>query len=462
MAPPQAYKTAEMPLVPSRPHSTILGDLEDQSSLLIVPWRLIAVGQRLRVEAHRLQQLSISIGQTVSNLQEAETNAMFTLVHAMSPSSIKSVIQGTVAYDTAQGTTTWHDAPSVGGVRTPGVYVVALQSQPDGRFLSKDEILRVVDGIEDYITGCEVLRDKPAAANRNSGEKVKVRWVEAVDAAYSANKRKFSAARPKFNRDLDNLSGLRATAAMLRRRCVDGVSDTVRQKQSPIYTGCSQNLSVRMGDYSLDRHLVNVNKALGITLSVAKLKRLPLTPIVRVAIRTWRNEDLALAEQLVLSLADGFIIHGGFNKKEGGRNPPDNTPQEVTRAERLAIVKSPTFHTNVRASIDEIDSRGRFSVLLSRTAKHIEALHGRLTALDAAVQQAKPDLEKAGAPVDIEQLLADLTALRDHKVDKLRCLKNQERTAEALLAALGVGGAPASQQDEVMEKSSSEQDEGIC
>jgi hypothetical protein len=461
MVPPR-HKTAEMPLVPSRPHSIILDDLEDQSSLLIVPWRLPAIGERLRVESHRLQQqLSISIGQTVSNLQAAEANAMFTLVHAMSSSSIQSIIQGTVAYDTARGTTTWHDAPS-SGARTPGVYVVALQSQPDGRFLSKKEILEVVDGIEDYITGCKVLRDKPAAASRNSTEKTKVRWVADVDAAYSARKWTFNAARPKFNRDADNLSGLRATADMLLRRCIDGVSDTVRQRQSPIYTGCSQNLSVRMGDYSLDRHLANVNKALGITLSVAKLKRLPLTPVVRVAIRTWRNDDLALAEQLVLSLADGFVTHRGFNKKEGGKNPPSNTPDEVRGAEKFAMVKSATFYTNVRASINETESRGRFLALLPKAAKHLEALRARATDLQAAVEQAQPELEQAG-PVNIEQLQADLTALRDHKLDRLQRLKNQEKIGEALLAALGVGEASASQQEEVGEESSSsEQDEGIC
>lgn len=450
-----------MPLLPSRPHSIILGDLEDQSSLLIVPWRLPAIGERLRVEAHRLQQLSISIGPTASSLQEAETNAMSTLAHAMSRSSIQSVIQGTVAYDTAQGTTTWYDTPPAGGVRTPGVYVVALQSQPDGRFLSKKETLEVVDGIRDYITGCEVLRDKPVSASRSPAEKAKVQWVAAVDEAYSAKKWTFSAAQPKFNKDADNLSGLRATAQMLLRRCIDGVSDTVRQKQSPIYTGCSQNLSVRMGDYSLHRHLVNVNKALGITLSVAKLKGFPLMPIVRVAIRTWRNEDLAVTEQLVLSLTDGFVTHCGFNKKEGGKNPPSNTPDEERRAEKHALVKSPTFDTNVRASIDEFQSRGRFLELLPKAAKHIGALHERTTNLQAAVHQAQPELEQAG-PVDIQDLQADLTAMRDYKLDTLQRLARQEMIGEALLAALGVGQAPASPQDEVEEASSSEHDGGIC
>lgn len=414
--------------MPTIPHGRILDVLEEQDSLLMVVKRLPALGDRLSIESAKLQRLSINIGDTVAKLQEADSNELTLLVHAMSPSSIQSIIQGTVAYDTARGAAKWYPAPTTSNARTPGVYVIGLQSQPDGSFLSKSEILKVIDGIDDYIRGCEII-DQVAATSRDPIQREKVRWVGRVDGAYAAHTWQFNE-EPKFNRKSDDVRGLRATADMLQQRCLGAVGGNIRQKQSPLYTGCSRHLNERMSNYQLKNHLYNVNKPLGIVISIAKLIGAPLTPVVRVAIRTWQHTQLAAAEQLVLSLADGLIGHRGFNKKEAGKNSPANTVAELEMAQRFVMTRAGTLGDNLTATLTEIDQRIHFLRLLPKVDGQIVVLKDEAERLRKALPEVKPD------GVSFEELRARMIAQMRRNDVELQHQRSQIKANEVYFNVL--------------------------
>ncbi|KAM0274309.1 hypothetical protein ACHAQH_007983 [Verticillium albo-atrum] len=96
----------------------------------------------------------------------------------------------------------------------------------------------------------------------------------------------------------------------------DDVNDQ-RQHQAPQYAGCSNKLSKRAKDYTLG-NLDHINKHIGILCCL--LSHAGYLPEINfnIVLRTWQNDQLGVAEQLVCLLGQCLVWQDGFNSTECG------------------------------------------------------------------------------------------------------------------------------------------------
>lgn len=423
--------TAAMPLPPSPEHASLLEVVNDFESLVMGVYRLPDLAARLKEDA-ALKTFKFNMDDTVGNLHNAVDNDVRSLFHAMSPAAIRSIIQGTVAFDSANAEG-WYPMPSKKDERAPGVYVIGLRSAADGKFMTEANIRKVSQGIRDYLEGCEII-SQVSPGTRDAGQRKKVKWVSRVDKAFAPPSQRFDEDQPKFNSSRDDDLILRGTADMLDRRCpnpVDSPNTTARQEQSPLYTGGSVDLAECTAVYDPKTYYSGVNKPLGITISIARLFGITLAPVIRIAILTWEPTHLAPAEQLVLALADGLVSHRGFNAKEAGVSSAGNTSAEMDSAARYVFQSYNILDNNVSASLKEIDNRCKFVDNLSSANAILDALEDSVTRLEAQLADVPEEDNLHIEPFEVVKARLEEQVRR--KRERLQALLEEERQATFVL-----------------------------
>lgn len=313
-----------------------------------------------------------SVTQTVAAIQgdQAKGWKMLHLLYSMDRSVIRAIVRNTVAYDTLTSQAKWLQMPGPTEGKVPGVYVIGL-GRDDGRFLNIKEMLKLADGIEDYVSGYHQIkryhriRVQGGVVLLSPAEQAQIDWVNRVDKG-SVVTRPVPDDAQYLKQDAE-VPRIEALASGLRARCQIALDPTqsVRQVQSPLYVGCSVDLRRRTESYSRDG-LVDMNKPLGLTLRVLEALEIPMKLSIQVAIKIWELDQLPLAEQLVATLAGSLVYQYGFNATEtGGTGSKSIKGHEsrtaLNRSRDLVMVHSNAMLNNLRNMATEINRRIDFA-----------------------------------------------------------------------------------------------------
>ncbi|TDZ14410.1 hypothetical protein Cob_v012670 [Colletotrichum orbiculare MAFF 240422] len=282
---------------------------------------------------------------------------MIKLMHMIPRELLRSIIQGTVAYDDQRWT-----RPGAAGQGTlaeyshdgPGIYVIALSvNNRNGEFLSWDEMQIFLGQLEGYIDAYDIMATKQINA-RSQDDRFKVYAARFIEKQF----RKPNDDGPLFFISSDSgASSARLLLASFRRRAPLQPPDDpkVPQYQSPLYVGCSEELSKDLEDHTLNQSLASINKLLGLTVSI--MQAMDLEPIItkKVAIKTWLPDQLPAAEILLISLARSASFQDGFNIQDGG-----NKKGPTTRQGLVEVMCASHFRDNVKLSMEDMDTRKQF------------------------------------------------------------------------------------------------------
>ncbi|TDZ13265.1 hypothetical protein C8035_v006661 [Colletotrichum spinosum] len=343
---------------------------------------------------------------------------MIKLMHMVPRELLRSIIQGTVAYDDQPWT-----RPGAAGQGTlaeyshdgPGIYVIALSvNNRNGEFLSWDEMQTFLEHLEGYIEAYEITATKQVNA-RSHGDRLKVNEAKSIEKQF----RSPSQDGPLFFISSDSgAASARLLLANFRRRAPLQLPDDpqVPQFQSPLYVGCSDELSKRLDNYNLTHSLTSVNKLLGLTVSI--MKAMQLDPVItkKVAFKTW----LPAAEILLVALAQSASFQDGFNIQDGGNKKGPATKQALAQ-----VMCATHFRDNIKHSLEDIETRKQY------VANHQE-MQGILEEIEEdSLTKNVEQFQMAVAKVDIlflpwlefatENLERNLPALLQHR-DTMRTL----------------------------------------
>ncbi|KAH7311200.1 hypothetical protein B0I35DRAFT_411440 [Stachybotrys elegans] len=266
-------------------------------------WQLIP---RLAKEIH----LHTPTDQTIKALSEKATGQAWSVVTTLcliSRGAIKSLVQGTVAYDWKSGDqdSAWYRVPSE---RAGGIYVIGLCREGSGQFLNGPEMGRLVEGIRDYRDGCRIGQAS------TPHERQLVGWVKTVDGALTTS---------------------------------DGTGE-------PLF-------------------------------HILAAQNLPIVMVQKVVMRTLTKEQLVMAEQLVMTLADSLVSRSGFNVAEGGGNP--SRYQDAWDHAERNVLGNAFVMSNLDNALDDTTDRTTFVKSLTDHARRLGRLEERIQESEALVER---------------------------------------------------------------------------
>lgn len=340
---------------------------------------------------------------------------------------LRALILGTVAHDAFHRRLKTYPPPlAAHEPNAQGIYVIGLRRQSaQGEFLDGNELAKLINGLQRYIQGAEVLAARPNPASRTSSDNRLVQWTAEVDASHAQINAPASPSQTRFIKSPGDAMTFRELVKSLQKR-LPQASSTARQIQSPLYVGCSQNLARRMADYDVSRRFATVNKPLAITVCVLKALGLPVLLELHVALRTWKVSQLPVAEQLVMSLAGCLVYQTGFNVVPGGAHK-GSAAGLYTAGEMLFSGYPGFLQANLQASLQDRDSRCRFE-------ERLHAVDQRL----AVASRIKTELVNASPRLQqfAQTHARDTIALARQRRDRAREALKQAQQAHATATTL--------------------------
>ncbi|KAG8426839.1 hypothetical protein J3459_007753 [Metarhizium acridum] len=433
--------SAEMPMPGGAMQYRLLRALDDNMSLYELSLELAKIGREFPKDPVLIAN-HVRIGPTALALwtDSGRKWEMFMLLLSMHRSTIRAIILGTVAYEACHGRLETYPNPAFNEDHAQGVYVVGLRRiGAGGKFLTVNELRRLITGLERYIEGCRVLWNVTTPSQRTARQSELAQWVAMVDGMYStASKslRPIALAYPTEARFIEGPPDTRSVQAFitsLRKRlpadASAAVDPDVRQVQSPLYVGCSRRLNNRLANYRKTQHFSSVNRSLGLTVSVLAALGFHVDLSVHVVLRTWKASQLRTAEQLVVTLAGSLVHQTGFNSIPGGDNAGSDAG--MAQAEDLVLgCPNGPLQDNIISCRADREQRLRFEATLERLDSGIARINAVTRECDSIIERLQPYMSIPAA--DLERSIeADIEAL-DQKLDQVRLA---ESWAEALLRA---------------------------
>ncbi|KAK8091682.1 hypothetical protein PG997_002043 [Apiospora hydei] len=250
------------------------------------------------------------------------------LLHCIPRALMRSIIAGTVAYDSINQST---PSPAVYSADGAGTYVagVAIQGR-NGKFLNYHELLGLAAAMEDY---CK------------SYARQKSRWI-ADDRA---------------------LRAVELFAQSLRDRLAaidhDGLSKTIFHIQSPLMVGYGNSLRDCMpcNTGSDGSNLRFTAYTWGLMLCCIQA-RLQLTPqaVVQPVVHVLQNGDLAVSEVLVTALASSYCFQDGVNVVGAGATSGRARHQTLMNSKKYMFCEMPYWEENYEATSKELEKRSNY------------------------------------------------------------------------------------------------------
>ncbi|KAF4415658.1 hypothetical protein FACUT_13218 [Fusarium acutatum] len=391
--PEPARVTAEMPMPGNEAQMELIDAVSRSESLYELYLRLPRLADDIE-NNQVLKDNEFDIVNTVRSLRQDESWPMCELLHSMSPKVIKSIIQGTVAYDShpkqSVGRSLLHsdfpcfETPAKGrDPPIPGVYVLALYRKftgHRGEFLNTAEMKILIEDMEEYVKGYRVhakLRADIRAgicrseSDLSKDDKAAVRHVRGVD-YYAASKASTMSDTepPLFIKDDGDAAEIEALLRTYKAMCRPDLDPTeqVRIRQSPLVKG--------------------INKPLGLTISILRRQNLGVELAIKVVLRTWQSDQLPMAEQLIMTLAGSLVYQHGFNATEGGGTGRKTVGSGESLKTNMEYVISRVgfIRDNFGNTVNELEARKRFLDAL-------EGIDDDLTEIIETMTQCKQQLE---------------------------------------------------------------------
>lgn len=427
--PPAAERTAEMPMLWDEDHLKLINTCTRSESLYELYLQLPRLANDLE-NNQTLKDNKFSVVDTVNALRNCDWS-MCELLHSMAPKVITSIVKNTIAYDNEQRDLPGFEIPNhKNAEEIPGVYVIGISmSKENGCFLNRKEMNLLIEHIEGYIEGYhayvkyqENLSEKGLAFARTClsiEERRAHTHMKGIDDKAGGEK----TAAPVFITKDEEVPRIQALVKTLKAMCDPSLDPTgrVRMIQSPLYVGCSKNLAERIKVYN--RHsLKSINKPLGITL--ASLKKLGYAYKLHIVcvIRTWKSDQLPLAEQLVTTLAGSLVYQHGFNATEAGgtgfhtvkslESLKENTVYVIYRMQHLL--------SNVNQSLYDIEIRTRFLDDLAIVEGQVVEIKQTMELCEKELNDLPSGFQWNETLSEIEQLVQDLKKDLKDKQEALR------------------------------------------
>ncbi|KAM0268932.1 hypothetical protein ACHAPA_004532 [Fusarium lateritium] len=326
---------------------------------------------------------------------------MCELLHSIPIEVVQSIVKNTVAYDDHNESFPYFKMPGRSDPEEiPSVYVIAISiNHRNGRFLNIREIERVVNDMKKYILGYQAhiqyegdVTEKGipfAKKNLSSEQDLALRHLHSVDKHAGG----FDTSDPIFITKEEEIPRIKALLKTFRSICNHNLDPTgsVRMIQSPLYIGCSKNLTERTKRYS-QTSLKGINKPLGLTLAILRRQKLPYTLHTRVVIQTWKKDQLPLAEQLIATLAGSLVYQHRFNATEASRTGPNTiTSRESLKTNTEWVISRLGYlYHNMRDSISEIGHHDKF-------LEDLDIINGQVVKLGDTIEECITELESLPA-----------------------------------------------------------------
>ncbi|OTB02813.1 hypothetical protein M426DRAFT_322405 [Hypoxylon sp. CI-4A] len=181
--------------------------------------------------------------------------------------------------------------------------------------------------------------------------------------------------KPKFARSStrDITRHIRELISMLQRRIDLGFDDTVPQKISPVYVGCSHKMIKRLPGHDPDLSSMETSSN-ALSLLLACIKHIGLIPMAigLPVVPAWEEPQIPLAEMLVTVLAQSLVSLNGLNViKPRTSTPMDDeihAPLFDSTFEHV-LDHRPWFAQNMQDSLDFLENRDIPKNLLQRIAE---------------------------------------------------------------------------------------------
>ncbi|GJN82706.1 hypothetical protein PLIIFM63780_006249 [Purpureocillium lilacinum] len=290
-----------------------------------------------------------------------ETWEFANLVLSMHPSTIRSIVLGSIAYDDSRGVLKSYRVPAAGDSHCQGVYVIGLRRRGhEGKFLTRHEAERLIEGLLGYLKAVQISALPPS--QRSAEDRAALILMRRVD----------------------HLIGLRQSN--------DPTDATQRMLQSPIYVGCSTDLVASVEDYDRARGFENVNKLLALTISMLEHLGLRTEMVIRVAVRTWKAHQLSLAEQIIVTMASSIVYQGGFNTREAGGT--EGTQIGLWEAKRLVLFAQGFLSGNLNNVEADRRKKSQFLAELAALHEKFDEIEQETFELSGAGGPAPPPLEE--------------------------------------------------------------------
>ncbi|KAJ4309802.1 hypothetical protein N0V84_011311 [Fusarium piperis] len=345
----------------------------------------------------------------------------------------QDIIQGTVAHDLSRlGQNGWYNTPLESEGKVAGVYAVGIcRAGKGGKFVDIHEMRKLIQGMKQYIRGYQALAkhlqdvDVKAVvygdmANLSREDISDMAWVSRVDEDRTKFFKGKPRARAQFITKDEEVPIIQALVRTYERMCLPEITEAeeaIRMRQSPVYVGCSSDIRSRTSIYR-GSSLKPLSKPMGLTLAILNANKTPGQMRVGVALRIWKPDQLALAEQLVATLAGSLVYQHGFNAIETGGTGSNTvrTPDTLERSRRDIMLRGCELADNVKDTIHELETREDFLKKLGELEREIPEVNRRIERLAESVAQLP-------AGPDFDSLIDETTELIQHRQQELRDTK---------------------------------------
>lgn len=362
----------------------------------------------------------LTLRRTIEDFQ-TKTREMERLTHHVSPRLLRSIIQGTVAFDKEQRKLQPSD--SYNEDTASGTYVVSVAIRGrKGAFLNPNELSDLSELLEKYANaGEEYLKgDKkwdPLDAT-NEALRQFVRRVEGRFCEVGADK------APKFASTSNEITSLRLLANNMRFRSVEGLkmdpTGQTHQIQAPLMVGCTfKSFSERLKAHDPNpkpqpANLSSTTHTWGIL--ICALKDMGLSPkVVKLpALAYYNSEDLHLSERLLSTLGQSYVFQGGLNVIQAGSHKGDPLPVERVQSLKVAVFKERSL---LKANLDRTCNRMQFFSNRATMQRH-HTKYFRRQVLDSAMAALETSVSKAESAKDRYLEAKKSVVERDQKMGK--------------------------------------------
>ncbi|EXF75981.1 hypothetical protein CFIO01_00466 [Colletotrichum fioriniae PJ7] len=249
-----------------------------------------------------------------------------------------------------------------------GIYAIDVYIENrGGKFLSYDEITRVITELKDYIKAYRINSRTLQGRQADIGERMLVKKAYAFDDAFGTSATDKTRLISN-SADLFVANNLVKALQRRQRAATDPRQFGVHQIQGMQYVGCSGDLGTRVPAYATNTALggkrtldpASINTPLILLLSAIKASGLVPKTVSRVILKTWEPGLLPMAERLVISLARSNYSQDGLNVAEGGGQRGKDGASTMRQMEYEVLCVRSYFSTNIELSLADLDRRRVF------------------------------------------------------------------------------------------------------
>lgn len=409
--------TAQMPMI-NDVRTKLLLALDENESYFELTLVLRDVVADLENHMTRLGQSNIkwNLERTINDFTSNDYIQMGKLTHYMSPTLLRSIIKGTVAYDFCQGKLAMNECYKTS---SPGTYVVSVAIKGrQGKSLGANELSLLAGRLRNYAAAGHDFQRLNRWDQTDSQHTIHRKFIQDVEGTFLtvAN----DLATPKFAESDSEIANIEALAQSIQDRSDKGmaldVTGSVYQQQAPLMVGCTHKSFDQRFKAFVPPSPPNATGLDGTThtwaLLLCALKDMghDVDIVKLLVIVYYRPEDLPLSERLISVYAQSYVFQDGLNVIQAGtKKAPLPAPNELFSLQKQIFCYRRWLVDNINQTI----KRGEY--IANRVLIHEHHIQKfKLSALPASVDNLKAALLR------FELKVADYVRVKEELKEKIK------------------------------------------